>query len=87
MYFKNTISNLAKVVRAKFLGSGKLFCFISEDKFGGFKNHFAAIANLITNDFLSELHVERSRFIMWVQMKKVISISCHYSISSWKPWR
>ena len=39
--FENTIGNLPKVQRAKFLGSDGLFYFISMCKFGSFKNTFA----------------------------------------------
>ena len=43
---ENTISNLPKVPRAKFLGSNGLFCFISICKLGSFKNPFATITSL-----------------------------------------
>ena len=56
-------------------------CFISICKFGSIKNHpFAMITSL------SKLHL-RSRFILLVQTKKVISMSYNSSTSSWKPWR
>ena len=42
----DTISNLPKVPRAKFLGSDGLFSFISIRKFDSFKNPFATITSL-----------------------------------------
>ena len=52
---------------------------ISIGKFGSFKNPFAVITSL------SELY-SRFRFILLVQMKKVISINYGSSTSCWKPW-
>ena len=67
-------------MRAKFMGSNGLFCFISVCKFGSFKNPFAMITSL------SELYFRIRRFILLVQTKKVISMN--YGCSrSWKPWR
>ena len=63
---------------ASFIG---LFCFISLCKFGSFKNPFATITKL------SELYFRVRRFILLVQMKKVISMNYSSSTSSWKPWR
>ena len=80
-FVENTISNWPKVTRAKFLGSNGPFCFISICKFGSFKNCFARITNL------SELYFIIRRFILLVQMKKVISMHYGSSTSSWKPWR
>ena len=40
---ENTISNSPEVLRASFLESGGLFCFIDICKFGSFKNTFAMI--------------------------------------------
>ena len=77
-FVENTISNLRKVTRAKFLGSIGLFCFISICKFGSFKNPVAMITRL------SELYFRIRRFILLMQTKKVISMSCG---SSRKPWR
>ena len=74
------MNNSQKVTRAKVLGSNRLFCFISICKFGNFKNPFVTIATL------SELYF-RSRFILLVQAKKVISMGYGSSTSSWKPWR
>ena len=45
-FVENAISNSPKVVRAKFLGSNGLFCFIRICKFGSFKNTFASIISL-----------------------------------------
>ena len=45
-FVENTISNLPKVLRAKFLGSDRLLCFSSICKFGSFKNSFATITSL-----------------------------------------
>ena len=63
---ENTISNLPKVPRAKFLGSKGLFCFISICKLGSFKNPLATITSV------SELYLRIRRFILLVQMNKVI---------------
>ena len=57
-FVENTISKLAKVPRAKFLGSDS--CFNSICKFGSFKNPFAIITNL------SELPFRFRRFILLV---------------------
>ena len=65
-YVENTINNSPKVSRAKFLGSNRLFCFISICKFGSFKNPFATITSL------PELSFRLRRFILLVQSKKVI---------------
>ena len=51
-------------MRAKFLGSNGLFCFISICKFGSFKNPFATITSL------PELYFRTKRFILLVQKKK-----------------
>ena len=50
-------------------------------KFGTFKNPVAMITSL------SELYFEIRRFILLVQMKRVISMNYGSSTSSWKPWR
>ena len=52
------------VLRAKFLESDELFCFISICKFGSFKNPFAMIMTL------SDLYFGIRRFILLVQTKK-----------------
>ena len=75
-----TISNSPKVPRAKFLGSDRLFCFISICKFDSFKNLSAMITSLF------ELYF-RFRFILLIKTKKIISMSYGNSTSSWKPWR
>ena len=80
-FVENTLSNLPKVLRATFLGSKGLFCFISICKFASFKNPFATITNL------PELYFRFRRFILLIQMKKVISMNYGSSTSSWKPWR
>ena len=54
---------------------------ISIGKFGSFKNPFAVITSL------SELYFRFRRFILLVQMKKLISINYGSSTSCWKPWR
>ena len=54
---------------------------ISIGKFGSFKNPFAVITSL------SELYFRFRRFILLVQMKKLISMNYGSSISCWKPWR
>ena len=55
--------------------------FSSIYKFGSFKNSFATITSL------SELYFRFRRFILLVQMKKVISMNYDRSTSNWKPWR
>ena len=75
------VSHLPKVLRAKFLGSDRPFCFISICKFSTFKNPFATITSL------SEIYFRSRRFILLVQTKKVISMNYGSSTSSWKPWR
>ena len=79
-FVENTISNLPKVLRAKFLGSNGLFCFVSICKFGSFKNPLVMITSL------PELYFTIRRFILLVQTKKVISMNYGSSTSSWKPW-
>ena len=68
-------------MRAKFLGSNGLFCFISICKFGNFKNPFATITSL------SELYFRNRSFIRLVQTKQLISINYGSGTRSWKPWR
>ena len=80
-FVENTVSNLPKVPRTKFLGSDGFFCFSSICKFGSFKNLFATITSL------SELYLRIRRFFSLVQTKKVISMNYGSSTSSWKPWR
>ena len=75
IFVGNTISNPSKVLRAKFLGTDGLFCFSKVCKFGSFKNPFAMITSL------SELYFRFRRFIMLVQMKKVISMNYGSSTS------
>ena len=79
-FVENTVRNLPKVLRTKFLGSDGFFCFSSICKFGSFKNPFATITSL------PELYL-RTRFFSLVQTKKVISMNYGSSTSSWKPWR
>ena len=66
---ENTIRNLPKVKRAKFLGINRLFCFISICKLGSFKNPFPTITSL------SELYFRIRTFILLLQMRKVISMN------------
>ena len=80
-FVQYTIVNLPKVLRAKFLGSDELFCFISMCKFGSFKNPFAMITSL------PKLYFRFRRFILLAQTKKVICMNYLCSTSSWKPWR
>ena len=75
-FFENTISNLPKIQKAKFLGSDRIFCFISICKFGSFKDPLAMITSL------SELYFRFKRFILLVQTKKVISMNYGSSTSS-----
>ena len=50
-------------------------------KFGSFRTTFATITSLF------ELYLRIKRLILLVQTKKVISMNCGSSTSSWKPWR
>ena len=43
-----TLLAICQVLRAKFLGSNELFCFISICKFGSFKYPFATITSLVS---------------------------------------
>ena len=76
-----TIRNLPKFLRAIFLESDGLFCFFRICKFGSFKNLFATIT------ILSKLYFRFRRFIMLLQVQKVISMNYGSSTSCWKPWR
>ena len=58
-----------------------IFYFIGICRYGRFKNSFATITSL------SEHYFKFRRFILLVQMKKVISMSYGSSTRSWKPWR
>ena len=71
---------LAKNMRAKFLRSDWLFCFMNICKSGSFKNPFATITSL------PDLYC-RLKFILLVQTKKVISMNYGSRTSSWKSWR
>ena len=77
---ENTISNLLKATRAKFLGNDSLFCFISIFTFGNFKNPFPTITSL------SELSFKFRKINLLVQIKKVISMRYGSTTSSWKTW-
>ena len=68
-FVENTIGNLQKLPEATFLGSDWLFCFSIICKFGSFKNTSAMITSL------SELYFRFRRFILLLQMKKVISMN------------
>ena len=68
-------------LKAKFLGSDVLFCFISACNFGNLKNPFATIISL------SELNCRFRKFILFIQMKKVISMNYGSNTSSWNLWR
>ena len=78
---KNTISNLPKILRAKFMGSDGIYCFIGICKFGSFKNLFATIISL------PELYFRFKRFILLVQRETMISMNYGSITSCWKPWR
>ena len=81
LIFYQTISNLPKTLRAKFLGKDGPFCFSSICKFGSFMNPFTMITSL------SRLYFRFRRFIMLVRMKKMISMSYGSRTRSWKPWK
>ena len=70
-----------KTTRAKFLGSNKLFCFISISMFDSLKNPFETITSL------SELYSRVRRFVQLIQTKELVSLSYGSSTSNWKPWR
>ena len=63
-FVENTVSNLQKVPRTKFLRSDGFFCFSSICKFGNFKDPFPIITSL------SELYFRFRRFILLVRTKK-----------------
>ena len=50
-------------MRAKFLGSNELFCFISVTKFGSFKNPFETITSL-------NFTLEAEDLYFWHKQKK-----------------
>ena len=75
-FVENTINNSPKVLTAKFLGSDRVFCFISS-----FKKTFATITSQ------SELYFRFRRFILLVETKRVISMNYGSSTNGWKPWR
>ena len=79
IFAENTISNAPEIMRAKFLGSDKLFCFISISLSGSFKTPFE------TTTSLPEIYFGFRRFILLVQTIKVISMSYDSSKSSSKP--
>ena len=79
-FVENTLGNLPKVPRVKFLRNDGLL-FISICMFGSFKNPFATITSLF------ELFFRFRRFILLVQTEKVISMNYGSNTSSWKPWR
>ena len=68
-------------LKVKFLGSDVLFCFISACNFGNLKNPFATITSL------SELNLRFRKFILFIQMEKVISMNNDSNTSNWKLWR
>ena len=57
------------LLRTLFPGSNGLSCFISKCKFDSFKNTFAMITSL------SELNFRFRRFVLLLQMRKVISMA------------
>ena len=63
-FVENTTGNSLKALRAMFLGSDGLSCFISICKFGNFKNPFPTITSL------SEVCFRFRRYILLVQTKK-----------------
>ena len=76
-FVENTISNLPKLLRAKFLGSDGPCSFINICKFGSFKNPFAMIT------YLSDFFFRFRRLILLAQTTKVISKNYSSSTSSW----
>ena len=59
----------------------RIDCFINISKLNIFKNPFTTITSL------SELYCSCRRFILMVQTKYLVSVSCSSSLSSCKPWR
>ena len=76
-FVENTIGNLPKVPRVKFLGSDGLFCFTGIAEFGSYKNPFATITSL------SELYLDSEDLRCWYKQKKVISLN--YGSSTTRP--
>ena len=68
-------------MRANFLATDGLFCFITIYKFGSFKKRFPMSTSL------SGPYSTFIRFIQLAQTKKVISMNYDSCSSSWKPWR
>ena len=63
-FVENTICNSPKVPRAKFLGSHRLFCFISLCKFGSFKNSFATITSFLDSEDSLRWY-KRKKWFLW----------------------
>ena len=78
-HYWEPIRYLRKFPRSKFVGSNRLFSFISIYKFGSFKNPFPTITSL------SEFYFRFRGFILLVKTRKVISVNYGSNTSSWKP--
>ena len=79
-FLRTLFSN--RILRAKFLKSGRCFSFISICKFGSFNNTLAMINSL------SELYFRFRRFIMLVQTKCTWHLQwvIYTSIQNWNHW-
>ena len=77
-FVKTSISNSQIVVRAKFQGSDRLFCFISICKFSSVKNSFETITSL------SEFHFRCRLFILLVQTKAMVALPAAKNL--WHEW-
>ena len=78
MFVENTICNLLKVPRARFLGSDWLFYFSSICKYGSFKDSYAMITSLSEFCFIQIQKIysvgtkEKSDFYeLWQQHKQL----------------
>ena len=76
IFVVNNVRCSPKVTKARFLRNDRLFCFIIICKFSSFKNSFAIITSL------SRLYFRFRRFILLVQVRKVVFITCGSSTSN-----
>ena len=79
-FVKNTISNLPKVPTVKFLGSDRLFYFISICKFGRFQNPLSTLLTCLNFTLDSEV------FSVGTNEKRDF-YNYGSSTNYWKPWR
>ena len=60
-FVENTISNSPKAPTVTFLGTDRLFCFISICKFGSFKNPFETITSLSAHYFRFRIFIKNGK--------------------------